>query len=598
MRHRYTGMIKTISFLLLFSVQSAFSQQSAIIIDGEFSDWDGVSPVYVDPSQDNQGNAVDFGELRISNDEKNLFIMVDLGHEIIIQENNQVQLYIDSDNDPGTGFSINGIGAELVWNFGQRSGRFYHNTGSTIVFQGAIGLVTTPTVSSPRFEIALARSAFPNNLAPLFPSPIFKIQLLDGQEPSDFLPNQGDTVSYSFDDSIQAPQITNSITKKQDDHLRILSYNVQVDGIFQEPRRSAYEAILGTIYPDIIGFTEIYQHNAEEIEQLIVSMMPARAGVSWHASKIDPDIAAVGQYPISGSYAIGSNGAFVFDLRPDYNSDLLLIVAHTPCCAANDDARQYEIDEIMAFVRDAKTTGDRIELEPNTPIVIVGDMNLVGDSQQLNTLLTGDIQNTGQFGSPFAPDWDGTFLSDLLPIHIGSPFTFTWYSETSSFSPGRLDFIIFSDTVLNPENGFVLFTPALTQDSLDRYDLTNSYATTASDHLPIVGDFSFNIINEVDVAGEIGPPRGFNLQQNYPNPSRRSTIIVFDLAASANIELSVFNSLGRLTRRLVSQSMPQGRHEIMWDGRDDLSRKVASGRYFYELKVNGEIARKKLVLIE
>jgi hypothetical protein len=66
--------------------------------------------------------------------------------------------------------------------------------------------------------------------------------------------------------------------------------------------------------------------------------------------------------------------------------------------------------------------------------------------------------------------------------------TFTWYGQRESFWPGRLDFIIYSDAVVDIGNSFVLFTPAMSEEVLERYRLERWDATTASDHLPVVGD--------------------------------------------------------------------------------------------------------------
>ena len=44
----------------------------------------------------------------------------------------------------------------------------------------------------------------------------------------------------------------------------------------------------------------------------------------------------------------------------------------------------------------------------------MGDLNLVGDRQQLTTLVTGEIINTQLFGNGGPPDWDETDLEDLI----------------------------------------------------------------------------------------------------------------------------------------------------------------------------------------
>ncbi|MBK7047556.1 MAG: hypothetical protein IPH48_13830 [bacterium] len=62
-----------------------------------------------------------------------------------------------------------------------------------------------------------------------------------------------------------------------------------------------------------------------------------------------------------------------------------------------------------------------------------------------------------------------------------------------------------------------------------------------------------------------------------PNPFNPATRIAFDLAHSGPVRLEVFDVRGRLVRRLVSSALEAGRHEVLWDGRDDQGVGAASG---------------------
>ena len=152
--------------------------------------------------------------------------------------------------------------------------------------------------------------------------------------------------------------------------------------------------------------------------------------------------------------------------------------------------RQYVTDATMAFLRDARRPGGEIEIAADTPILIAGDLNLVGGRQPLETLLSGEIVHR-ELGASAAPDWDGGPLTDLRPLHTDLPMVFTWFRESrGSYSPGRLDFIIYSDSVLRPTRSFVLFTQAMSDEALRANGLERR-DTYVSDHLPVVGDFVF-----------------------------------------------------------------------------------------------------------
>jgi endonuclease/exonuclease/phosphatase family metal-dependent hydrolase len=117
-------------------------------------------------------------------------------------------------------------------------------------------------------------------------------------------------------------------------------------------------------------------------------------------------------------------------------------------------------------------------------------MNFVGDAQQPLTLRTGEIVNTDRFGSPAAPDWDGSPLLDTKPRQVATPLHTTWIANESSFPPGRLDYAFVTDSVLEVVHEFVLHTPALPEDVRTTHGLRADDTVTASDHLPVVIDIT------------------------------------------------------------------------------------------------------------
>jgi hypothetical protein len=49
---------------------------------------------------------------------------------------------------------------------------------------------------------------------------------------------------------------------------------------------------------------------------------------------------------------------------------------------------------------------------------------------------------------------------------------------------------------------------------------------------------------------------------------------------------------------LVNEHKEAGTYEVIWDGRDDQGKEVASGIYFCKLKVGDSSQTRKMVLIE
>ncbi len=93
-------------------------------------------------------------------------------------------------------------------------------------------------------------------------------------------------------------------------------------------------------------------------------------------------------------------------------------------------------------------------------------------------------------------------------------------------------------------------------------------------------------------------PQSFVLDQNYPNPFNPSTNISFTLSKQNNVELTVFDLLGRHVKTLANQVLPEGDHQISWDGTTDSAVPAPSGVYFYQLKVDNQTSTKKMILIK
>ena len=89
----------------------------------------------------------------------------------------------------------------------------------------------------------------------------------------------------------------------------------------------------------------------------------------------------------------------------------------------------------------------------------------------------------------------------------------------------------------------------------------------------------------------------FQLFQNYPNPFNPTTIIGYRLPVNGDLELTIYDQLGRQIRKLVNRAQPAGLHQIEWNGLDDYGDAVSSGIYLYQLKSGGSIESRKMVLI-
>jgi hypothetical protein len=62
------------------------------------------------------------------------------------------------------------------------------------------------------------------------------------------------------------------------------------------------------------------------------------------------------------------------------------------------------------------------------------------------------------------------------------------------------------------------------------------------------------------------------------------------------VALKIFNILGQEVRTLVEETVMPGSRVVVWDGKDELGRELASGLYFSRLQVGNSDQTRKLVL--
>jgi len=88
-------------------------------------------------------------------------------------------------------------------------------------------------------------------------------------------------------------------------------------------------------------------------------------------------------------------------------------------------------------------------------------------------------------------------------------------------------------------------------------------------------------------------PTSFSLEQNYPNPFNPSTTIQFSVPISGNVQLTLFDALGKQSVTLINQSMTAGSYQYQLN-----SSTMASGVYYYRLQSANAVLVKKLLLIK
>ncbi|MEQ8820164.1 MAG: lamin tail domain-containing protein [Sumerlaeia bacterium] len=292
--------------------------------------------------------------------------------------------------------------------------------------------------------------------------------------------------------------------------VRVLSYNTERNFIAEPATDDAFARVLQSIQPDIIVMQEVVDGIQDvEFQTRLNSLLPNGDGSSWsvHFGEFGGIYNVVmARWPLTmrrtdtipESDTRGVTLALV-DL-PDsiYAQDLYLGGVHLKCCNSDGTEqarRQRAADAIASWFGDARTSGGFLDLPANTPMVTLGDFNLVGGPSSFSpatTLVTGDIQDETTFGPDIKGDWDGSDLTDLMPADPFTGDTDTWRSSSSN-PTSRLDRFFYTDSAVEIPTSFVFNTLTMPNSVLQALGLNFDDTTPdrTADHLPLVADFRF-----------------------------------------------------------------------------------------------------------
>ncbi|MEA3475175.1 MAG: right-handed parallel beta-helix repeat-containing protein [Candidatus Cloacimonadota bacterium] len=112
----------------------------------------------------------------------------------------------------------------------------------------------------------------------------------------------------------------------------------------------------------------------------------------------------------------------------------------------------------------------------------------------------------------------------------------------------------------------------------------------------IAGRQGYSIVR-LNTGGGITIPTEVSLSQNAPNPFGYNTTISYALPEEFVIEISIYNIRGQRVKALLKGKVSAGNHSIIWNGKDDNSKKLGNGIYFYKLSAGKKRIIKKMFLL-
>jgi hypothetical protein len=187
---------------------------------------------------------------------------------------------------------------------------------------------------------------------------------------------------------------------------------------------------------------------------------------------------------------------------------------------------------------------------------------------------------------------------DLYAIDIRKPNEKGHYWDLQVFTPtnGNRTYITFDGLGYIPQEYDVFLINKTTQQAKNlEWESSYRFANTGSDRYLqqdlrlVIGTKDF--VNEHN-AGVNLYPDAFTLSQNYPNPFNPQTSIMISLEEDAQVDLVIYNLLGeQVTRLAINENRPAGYYTFIWNGTNDVGRKVSTGVYFYHAMIKNSQGR-------
>ncbi len=254
--------------------------------------------------------------------------------------------------------------------------------------------------------------------------------------------------------------------------FRVVSWNVQFGNLLEDKDRGA--RLLKALKPDVLLLQEL---DGDDTPETLSAFLDASLGDNWDVAMTKSTgkerhhqlrSAVATSRKLQGAEHIDSGSwrqlKAIFTTIDCEKKPVNFISLHLRCCGGPTGEAEEQRQE------EAKAIRENIAAHQSPRFVIAGDWNLVGTTKPLK------IVQQKHFDVVDAYQPDGLLNA-------------TWSDTSSSFTPGRLDWMLYSPETLHVVNCFVLDTSDLNTETLNAHGLLGEDTAALSDHLPLVADF-------------------------------------------------------------------------------------------------------------
>ncbi len=276
---------------------------------------------------------------------------------------------------------------------------------------------------------------------------------------------------------------------------------------------------------------------------------------------------------------------------------ILLLAGAAPTLAQDPFVVEFESarGQRLAAILDSATVSLRDRLDANGDGAL--DLVTIRDDSQGNPemMVVFDVASGMELGSLLLQDVDSALMTD---DHAFVGFLdFDGNGNRDALFRSRAALAVFADFTggkRGADEAFVLpmeRAAVLDIDGDGLAELIIQHPTTQT--VQVWGSGEVGTATEDEIAGAL-----LRLSQNYPNPFREATTIAYAVERAGPVTVAVYDLLGRRVRTLVDREQPPGAYQVAWDGRDAGGQPVASGTYFYRLRVGEAVSSKQAIRVK
>jgi exonuclease III len=465
-------------------VAAAEPQFTSIVIDGDTSEW--------------PGNAAAFA------DEHYLYIRFTVADEQFTLQSakRSVALAVDCDNDPATGkpmtLSGTAIGADLMAIFSPNGKNGVELVGLNSAGQRTpleasnYDFVIAPTYASSWYEARISRTPDKNDGLPatglLAPGSIRGFAAVLGS--NDSIAAASEVFEVKTDPVCPGGKrlTAEDPPAPGTDSIRVLSWNIEMSKPVENP--APFARIIAATKPDVLLLQEWDKGDAAAVQ----TWFTTNIGGTWYVAKAPGTMANGGGVLIASRFELtpGPSEPITCTYRNDKGEDetrpvrFVSATINTPIgpvlagsvhLKSRGTKDSVEDRRRMAECRAINKAMSERAAASSPPIrLVAGDMNLVGSRPPID-LLRASI------------DTDGTDMSAADAMVHGDQAYYTWKDSGTPFTPGRLDWMVYSDATVKSRQAFVLDTSRLSTEVLTKLKL-EAGDSAAADHLPVIVDFA------------------------------------------------------------------------------------------------------------